>query len=61
MKLIQRFLEDESGSASTDYALIVAFVAVLSISGIAGVDETVGSWYERSADSLINAVSERPS
>ena len=61
MKLIKRFFEDETGSASTDYALIVAFVAVLSISGFAGVGETVGNWYESTAGSLLNTVTERAS
>lgn len=61
MKLIKQFSKDESGSVTTDYALIIGLVAVLSISGFAGAGETVGNWYESAAGNLINTVTERPS
>ncbi|MBX9709529.1 MAG: Flp family type IVb pilin [Xanthobacteraceae bacterium] len=52
MRVIKRFLRDESGATAIEYALIVAGIALAIISGINGLGTKISTKFTSIATSL---------
>lgn len=55
VSLFNRFWNDESGQGLTEYALIIALVAVALIAILVIFRDQIGSVFDRSASALNNA------
>ncbi|KPQ11971.1 MAG: pilus assembly protein Flp/PilA [Saliniramus fredricksonii] len=51
-KLINRFVNDESGSTAIEYGLIASLVAVAIIAAVGAVGDNLSTTFEEVADSL---------
>jgi pilus assembly protein Flp/PilA len=52
-KLMNRFIEDESGATAVEYGLIAALIAVVIISTVTTVGDRLQARFQEIADALV--------
>jgi Flp pilus assembly pilin Flp len=52
MQRIARFLESEDGIAVTEYALLIALVAVVLVAAVLAFGTNLKSWFTRKTNSI---------
>lgn len=55
MKILVRFLKDESGATAIEYGLIAALIGVTIITALTGYGDATEDMYDRIETSVVNA------
>ena len=60
MKLVQRFLKDESGATAIEYGLIAAGISVVIITVVSQIGTSLTAKFQTVADALKNVIFAAP-
>ena len=60
MKLLKRFFNDEEGATLVEYALLIAFIALVAVFGVNALGDQINDFFTAIGNALSGAATDLP-